>query len=56
VADLPPDKRELLALRYAARLSTAEIAAVIGKSEAATRQQLSRVLRALQEHYHDSDR
>jgi len=55
VAGLPPDKRELLALRYAARLSTAEIAAVLGKSEAATRQQLSRVLRALQEQYHDAD-
>ncbi len=56
VAGLPPDKREQLALRYAARLSTAEIAAVLGKSEAATRQQLSRVLRALQEQYHDPDR
>jgi len=56
VAALPPDKRELLALRYAARLSTAEIAAVIGKSEAATRQQLSRVLHALQEQYHDAHR
>jgi len=56
VASLPPDKRELLALRYAARLSPAEIAAVVGKSEAATRQQLSRLLHTLQEQYHDADR
>lgn len=53
LALLPPETRELLALRFGARLSTPIIAAVIGKSEAATRKQLSRAVQALQEHYND---
>ncbi len=48
---LPQPEQELLALRFAARLSSAEIAALIGKSEAATKKQLSRLLRRLQEQY-----
>lgn len=48
---LEPDKRELLALRFVARLTAAEIAAVIGKSEAATQKQLSRTLHALAAHF-----
>lgn len=48
---LPRVEQDLLALRFAARLSSAEIAALIGKSEAATRKQLSRLLRRLQEQY-----
>lgn len=46
---LPQAERELLALRFAARLSSAEIATLIGKSEAATKKQLTRLLRRLQE-------
>jgi hypothetical protein len=42
---------ELLALRFAAQLSSAEIAALIGKSEAATKKHLTRLLRRLQEQY-----
>jgi RNA polymerase sigma-70 factor (ECF subfamily) len=52
---LPQAEQELLALRFAARLSSAEIAALIGKSEAATKKQLTRLLRRLQEQYRRQD-
>ena len=52
---LDPPKRELLALRFAARLPVTDIAAVIGKSAVATRKQLSRTIQALQEQY-DGDK
>ncbi|MBV9280448.1 MAG: sigma-70 family RNA polymerase sigma factor [Chloroflexi bacterium] len=45
--------REMLALHFAAGLTVAETAAVVGKSEAAVKKQLSRTVRALKEHYHD---
>lgn len=51
VLALAPDKRELLALRFAAGLTAGEIAAVLGKSEAAVRKQLSRTLQTLKEQY-----
>jgi RNA polymerase sigma-70 factor (ECF subfamily) len=44
-------EREMLALRFAAQLSSAEIAPIIGKSEAATKKQLTRLLHRLQEQY-----
>ena len=50
---LGQDKRELLALRFAADLTIAEIAVVIGKSEAATKKSLFRTLHALKEQAHD---
>jgi RNA polymerase sigma-70 factor, ECF subfamily len=53
---LDSDTRELLALRFAAGLTFAEIAAVIGKSEAATKKRLARTLQSLKEHYHDDAR
>jgi RNA polymerase sigma-70 factor (ECF subfamily) len=46
--------REILALHYAARLTIAETAAAVGKSEAAVKKQLTRTLRALKEKYHES--
>nr|WP_277988988.1 RNA polymerase sigma factor [Ktedonosporobacter rubrisoli] len=49
--ELPQIERELLSLRFAARLSSAEIAQVIGKSEAATRKQLTRLIHRLRERY-----
>jgi RNA polymerase sigma-70 factor (ECF subfamily) len=52
VLALEPDKRELLTLRFAAGLTAGEIAAVVGRSEAAVRKQLSRTLQTLKEHYH----
>ena len=48
---LSQQEQELLALRFAARLSSGEIAAIVGKSEAATKKQLTRLLRRLQEQY-----
>lgn len=53
---LDTDTREILALRFAARLTAVEIATVIGKSEAATKKRLSRALEALKERYYDSTR
>jgi len=56
LATLDPERRELLALRFAAGLTIAEIGAVVGKSEEATRKRLTRTIHALQEQYHDIDR
>jgi RNA polymerase sigma-70 factor (ECF subfamily) len=53
LADLDPSKRDLLMLRFSAGLSSAEIAAIVGKSEAAVKKQLTRIIAALKEHYHD---
>ena len=46
---LDPYKRELLALRFSAGLSTREIALVVGKSQAAIKKQLTRTLQGLKE-------
>src|SRR5690348_12220413 len=48
---LSQEERDLLALRFAARLSLAEIAAIIGKSEEATKKQLARLLQRLRQQY-----
>ncbi len=53
LAKLDPSKRELLALRFAAGLSAPQIAAIVGKSPAAVKKQLTRILQALKEHYHE---
>lgn len=45
--------RDLLLLRFAAKLTSAEIGAMTGKSEAATKKALQRALRKLREHYHE---
>lgn len=47
VHELPPDTRELLALRFADGLRHREIAAVLGLQEAAVKQRVSRALRDL---------
>jgi DNA-directed RNA polymerase specialized sigma24 family protein len=44
--------REMLALHFAAGLTVAETAAVVGKSEAAVKKHLTRTVRALKEQYH----
>ena len=54
--DCNESTREMLALHYAARLTVAETAAALGKSEAAVKKQLTRTLRALKEQYHDPTR
>lgn len=49
---LDPGARELLVLRFVARLPIADIATVIGKSEAATQKKLFRLIQTLKEQYH----
>jgi len=49
LATLSSEKRDYLALRFAAGLSIPEIAAVVGKREAAVRKQITRTLHALKE-------
>lgn len=51
IATLDSDKRELLALRFAAQLSSREIALVVGKSEAAVKKQLTRTIQTLRRQY-----
>lgn len=51
---LDPDQRELLALRFAGGLTALEIAALVGKSEAAVRKQVARLLQTLKGRYHDA--
>jgi len=53
VGTLDPARRELLVLRFVAGLTVPEIAAVIGKREAATKKQILRTLQSLKERYHD---
>lgn len=52
--DLTPSNRELLALRFAAQLSSREIAEVVGKSPAAVKKQLTRLLQTLKEAFHEA--
>lgn len=51
--ELDPQKRELLALRFAAGLTSREIAEVVGKKEEAVKRQLTRIIDALEEKHHD---
>ena len=46
--------RELLAFRFAAQLSSTEIARVVGKSPAAVKKQLTRLLQTLKEAYYEA--
>jgi RNA polymerase sigma-70 factor (ECF subfamily) len=48
-----PDKRELLALRFAGGLTCREIATVTGRSESAVKKQLTRTIASLKESYRD---
>jgi len=52
IARLDPDKRELLTLRFAAKLSATEIATVVGKKPQAVKKQLTRIMQSLKERYH----
>ncbi len=52
LARLEKEQRELLALRFAARLSAPEIAVVVGRSPAAVKKQLTRLIQSLREQYH----
>jgi RNA polymerase sigma-70 factor (ECF subfamily) len=52
---LDPQTRELLALRFAAGLTMAEISAVCGKSEDATKKRILRALHSLKERYNEHE-
>lgn len=52
---LKPENRDLIALRFAAGLTTKEIAAVTGKKEEAVKKQLARTVRHLKEQYREQD-
>ena len=54
LASLDAQTREALILRFTVRLTLAEIGAVIGASEEATRKRITRALHALKERYHAS--
>ena len=49
--ELDPDRRDLLALRFAAGLTAREIAAIVGGREGAVKRRLSRTIRLLKERY-----
>jgi RNA polymerase sigma-70 factor (ECF subfamily) len=49
-----PGTREILALHFAARLTVAETATAVGKSEAAVKKQITRAIHSLKEYYHDA--
>lgn len=51
IGRLPVEKRDLLALRFGAGLPSSEIAHVVGKSEAAVKKQLTRIVRQIREEY-----
>ena len=55
LAAIEPEKRDLLALRYAGGLTATEIAPLVGKSPEAVKKQLQRTLHELKEHYRDHD-
>lgn len=48
---LPPDRRDLVVLRFAVDLSVQEIATVIGKSVPATQMRISRAIEAIRKDY-----
>ncbi len=51
VAQLPEEQRDILALRFGAGMSAPQIAAIIGKSNDATRAILSRAIRSLRKEW-----
>jgi RNA polymerase sigma-70 factor (ECF subfamily) len=53
ISRLDPSRQELLGLRYAAGLTAAEIAPIVGKRPEAVKKQLQRILNDLKEHYRD---
>jgi RNA polymerase sigma-70 factor (ECF subfamily) len=53
LAELDPERRELITLRFVGKLTQAEIGTVVGKSEEAVRKQLARTLQGLRERYRE---
>ncbi len=54
ISELPADKQELLALRFAADLTIVDIARVTGKKPDATRKQLTRTVQLLEERFDET--
>ena len=52
--DVDEDKLEILVLRFAGGLRVREVAAILGRSEAAVKSELRRILRGLRERYDDN--
>ena len=50
---LEPEEREVIALRFFAELTLAEIARVVNRSQASVQRQIVRVLATLKEHYNE---
>lgn len=53
VSQLDPEKQELVALRFAGRLSSREIASLVGRSPAAVQKELVRIMWSLKEQCRD---
>lgn len=53
LASLDPEKRELLALRFAGGLNSTQIAALVGKKPEAVKKQINRLLQAFKEQYRE---
>jgi RNA polymerase sigma-70 factor (ECF subfamily) len=53
LAGLDARKREILLLRFAGGLTMREVAAAVGKSEAAVKMEIGRTLRSLKEYYRE---
>ena len=51
LSSLNAEKRELLALRFAAGLNSIQIAALVGKKPEAVKKQINRLLQSFREHY-----
>ena len=51
LGELNVEKRELVAMRFGAGLTSREIGTVLGKSEAAIKKQLTRILQGIKENY-----
>jgi RNA polymerase sigma-70 factor, ECF subfamily len=54
VGQLPPEKQELLALRFSGGLSSAEIALILGRTPASVQKELVRIMHRLKEDARDS--
>jgi RNA polymerase sigma-70 factor, ECF subfamily len=54
IARLTPEKQELLALRFAAGLSSREIAPLVGRSHPAVQKELVRIMHSLKEQARDA--
>lgn len=52
LAALEPEKRELLALRFAGGLNATQIATLVGRQPEAVKKQINRLLQSFKEHFH----